>query len=773
MNMKTIRERLLAGSLIIITLTTFTLILVNNLYYNKRARIADMAYRIEEINSDFYKLYNLSKDLKNADSVSDLKKKFTGDQQFSIQNLRIKLDNLEKISEKAHVDLGNNLQAIYDELGSLKIIPKILLQVYAGGTDHLNINEFATEQEISQLDKSFLNIESYITALSAKVLFKKNQNFRNLHLLYIVITIITIALSMLGSIFLSDALARPLKIVSASISEFVSNKFRIKKPVELKSASLEVKNINRSFNFMAEELMKHEQIRDEALRNIEIERTHYKQLAELLPLSIFEIDTEERLIFMNRNFREKFKLPEKLPELKLKDIVANSPQHCIIEQSSTLDAYEFKALKSDKTTFSALLYMDTIDLGINFGGKRGIIVDISERIKYIEALKREKLRAEGSDKLKSAFLANVSHEIRTPMNGIIGFSQLLSLEKVSSKTRKKYIEHITDSGETLLKIIDDIIDFSKIESGTIDIYYEKTEIASLIDDIYDYYKLNIQKNKPQLQFFLTNEIEPKTLVKTDRSRLRQILINLLNNAMKFTSKGSISIHAGIKKNEIQVSVKDTGIGIPADKLAIIFERFRQAEDYTSRKFGGTGIGLSIVKQLLEIMHGRIEVFSEVNKGSEFVFYLPVNNNPVNENYMNRFGEHNFTSKKILVAEDHESSYYLLEVILKSTGATLLRARNGIEIIKLLNNNPDSHLILMDFNMPVMNGYKATEIIRQINQVIPIIALTAMVHPVEKEHAYKVGCEEVISKPFDKKILLDKMAYHLYKTKEIECMDFIS
>ncbi|MBN2613178.1 MAG: PAS domain S-box protein [Bacteroidales bacterium] len=373
-----------------------------------------------------------------------------------------------------------------------------------------------------------------------------------------------------------------------------------------------------------------------------------------------------------------------------------------------------------------------------------------QRKKMIRDLVNAKEKAEESDRLKLAFLANISHEIRTPMNGILGFLDLLQRPNLADDQRDKFIEVVNQSGQRLLATINDIMEISKIESGLVELQYAEINIAEALNYHYEFFKQ--QALAKHLSFIRKDTVTGnQSLVKTDKHKLDGILSNLLSNALKFTHEGGIEFGNYIKGDELVFYVKDTGIGIPPERLNSIFDRFVQAEQGLTRQYEGSGLGLSIAKAYIEIMKGRIWVESEINKGSTFYFsipYHPLHKQPESESPATPV----FTGKKdkitVLLAEDDEISYEYLEFIIKNEGLNLLHAVNGEDTVKIVRENPSVSLVLMDIKMPGMNGLDATREIRKFNSQIPIIAQTAHALSGDKDKAIEAGCNDYISKPIE-------------------------
>jgi len=414
-------------------------------------------------------------------------------------------------------------------------------------------------------------------------------------------------------------------------------------------------------------------------------------------------------------------------------------------------------LKNNKKIFVELSASIIKDANDRPQGIVAITKDITERKEYEQNLRIEKEKAEQSDKLKSAFLANMSHEIRTPMNAILGFSELLQNEKIQNEERDEYLKIINNKGNELLLIINDIIDISKIEAGDIKLFRQEFEVNPFLRDMYNTF--NEEKNlmsKEQVQLRLSVPKGNNPVMNSDQSRIKQILSNLLNNALKFTEEGFIELGYRLMQNKtIEFYVQDTGIGIPKDKHAVIFDRFRQADESVSSIHGGTGLGLAISKNLVYLLGGEIYLDSEESQGSVFKFNLKYLKNDIKEvsdsvqdkiKPKKPFETIDLINKRILVVEDDSANYLFIESFLKRTQAEITWAKDGVQAVDLCKDSNHFDMILMDIRMPRMNGIEATKQIRKKDKQIPIIALTAYAFANDKEKALQAGCNSYLPKP---------------------------
>ena len=391
-----------------------------------------------------------------------------------------------------------------------------------------------------------------------------------------------------------------------------------------------------------------------------------------------------------------------------------------------------------------------------------IILDVTQRNEAEQALIEAKEKAEESDRLKSAFLTNMSHEIRTPMNGILGFTDLLRTSNLSEADRAEYIDIIKLSGNRMLSTINDLIEISSIETGVVSVTESETNINDVVHFLYSFFDLQSRQKGLRLECH-TPLPDDQAVVITDKSKLDSILINLIRNAIKFTYGGSVIFGYEALDQELEFYVTDTGIGIPADKLDSVFERFVQADLRLTRPYEGSGLGLSISKAYVAMLGGNIWVESRQNIGSTFRFTIPRKTTERTcPEILSTPAHHPSNPLKnsiILIAEDDDINYTYMKKILFPLCKSVLRACDGKEVIDQFKANPGIGIIFMDIKMPEMDGYEATRIIREFDKEVLIIAQTAYAFKREQEKALEAGCNDYISKPFDAGTLLDKINQH--------------
>ena len=389
--------------------------------------------------------------------------------------------------------------------------------------------------------------------------------------------------------------------------------------------------------------------------------------------------------------------------------------------------------------------------------------DITKMKQVHDDLIKANIDAETSNRLKTSFLANISHEIRTPLNSVVGFSNLLLSNDLSPEAREEYVEHINHNSEKLLQIIGDIIDLSRLESSQIEITYEEASVNDIVNEIVVEARQLIKRSEKPVILNMKNMLgENSDLIFTDKIWLKRVLSHLMDNAVKFTLDGSVDLSYYKENEELYFNIKDTGIGINEENLGRIFEEFRQEIDGHHRPFEGLGIGLTLAKEVVERMGGKILVQSEKGIGSEFSFSIPYRPaGSTGTRLRSMIADQsalpiNWVSKKCLLVDDNKDVLLYLNRILFDTGITVMTARSGPEAIEAIRNNKGIDVILLDMQMPEMNGIEATKEIRKIRKDIPIIAQTAFIFEDDKDIILEAGCDACLIKPIRKEHLLTVM-----------------
>jgi len=442
----------------------------------------------------------------------------------------------------------------------------------------------------------------------------------------------------------------------------------------------------------------------------------------------------------------------------------------IIKDNLSFAVFEFQFETFDKRTIwaecRASYQNKTIFINIS---------DISPQKSYLEQLVRSKDAAESSKKVKENFLANMSHELRTPVNGIIGLTQLLRKTHVNDQ-QSSLLELLETSSASLLGVINDVLDISKIEAGKFSIVRATNNLPEVVESAYKL--LKFKADEKVIDLFLEIDTKVPEYLNFDSLRLNQILMNLLSNAIKFTDRGYVKLKVSVlqktnDKVKIKFTVEDSGIGIASDRLSRIFDSFEQAEDDTANKYGGTGLGLTIVKKLAELKGGELTFSSQVGKGSVFSFtnWYDIANKPKqsNSNKAKLAKLEPFENISVLLAEDNLVNQFVLSKMLSDWGITVEVVDNGRKVIDKLREH-DYNLILMDTHMPELNGYQAAKIIRvdfaEPKRSVPIISLSAAALDYEQEEAITAGMNDVLSKPFQPYELHEKIQKLLRVIKPI-------
>ena len=435
------------------------------------------------------------------------------------------------------------------------------------------------------------------------------------------------------------------------------------------------------------------------------------------------------------------------------DTIATSPFLAIDASTTIPEAASIAMRRCQNTQYDPVVITQS-------NGKFMGTVSISDLLeRFQDELIKHRELAELANRSKSVFLANMSHEIRTPLNAIIGFSDVLEME-LSDPEHRKYLSYIKNAGNVLLNLISDILDLSRIDAGKLDIKCEKIIITDTLNELFNMFQWKAQSKNLNLLFETSGELSEPIMI--DGLRIRQILINLIGNAIKFTEKGFVKVKTFSSSNKIIFMVEDTGVGIPADQHARIFEAFNQCDGQDMAKYGGTGLGLTITQQLAHLMDGNIQLASAPGQGSTFTVELPLH--LIHENAVSSRTDdvdtrsYNFRGS-VLIVDDVEYNRLLLKTLLKKHDLTIHEAVDGIHAIEMAKKFcPD--IILMDIKMPRMDGYAATREIRLISHLssVPVIAMSAASPALNNFDASLF--QEYIMKPFQHKQIYEAIGKHL-------------
>jgi len=502
-----------------------------------------------------------------------------------------------------------------------------------------------------------------------------------------------------------------------------------------------------------------EKVREEREEN----QFRLQSILDNTPLIMFIKDLDGRYLLINRSFREAFEVTDEIVIGKTDFDFEDDDAAIRYRESDEKVIALMEHVQTDETVQMAdgehnllIVKFPLFDRENILYGVGGIATDITERVQSREKLVEAKRKAESAEQLQEQFLANMSHEIRTPLNGIIGMTNILQHTPLSEE-QDEFVQIIRQSSDNLLMLINDILDLSKIKAGKLSMEEVSFDLQKLLDQAVAQFRLKAKEKGLTLSIHCDRSV-PLHLT-GDPLRITQILSNLLSNAMKFTEAGSIEVRVcelqqqKDGKTNLSISVTDTGIGIPDEKLEHVFESFEQAARETSRKYGGTGLGLSITRQLCEMMGGTIAASSEFGKGTTFRVQLPLiiaEEVPVvtqaNDGLKNRNDD--ISGKKVLVAEDNEINQKVIMHVLQRVGISTTIVNNGKEAVDLLEAGEEFDLIILDLQMPIMNGFQtATYIRKKLEITVPIIAMTASALRNEKMRCFELGMNEYLTKPF--------------------------
>ncbi len=498
----------------------------------------------------------------------------------------------------------------------------------------------------------------------------------------------------------------------------------------------------------------------------------FRGIYENSSIGIFRTTIEGKFLLANPTMYKLFGYDsfEKFSKKNASEIYLNPKERIQftseINKGGFIKGYETKGVKKDGTI---IYFRESAHAVKNEEGEiiyyDGILEDYTEKKMMEQNLIHAKEEAENADRLKSSFLANMSHEVRTPLNGIMGFSNLLGQPGLSEDLRFKYTKIIQSRGKDLLRIINDILDVSKLEVNQLKLYYKEFNVYSLLEQIHVIYKqkLEILERKELTLKLNIDDIDKNLFISGDETRIKQILTNFIDNSIKFTESGTIEYGCTLKNDSLlHFYVIDTGIGIPDEMQEIIFERFRQNDETATRNYGGNGLGLAICKGLAELMNGNVGVVSKEDEGSTFYFNLPAKFIGVlaEEEKEEKEINYNWPDKKILVVEDDDMSSALIEEYFSITKATIKIAIDGYSAIRILKEENNFDLIFLDIGLPDILGYEVAKQVKEFNAKIPIIAQTAYAMKDDKTKCKEAGCDDYLQKPITQKKLIKKAAKFL-------------
>lgn len=505
---------------------------------------------------------------------------------------------------------------------------------------------------------------------------------------------------------------------------------------------------------------------EEALKKSE---EKYRRMFENVQDVLYQSDTEGKIIEISPSIyriagyrRDELigqPVCQLFDELRYREEFVNE-----ISNKGNVNDYEIRLkTKSGNYLFTSLsAHLRFSNAGFNLGIE-GLIRPIEERKEFESKLEKAKAKAEETDRLKTAFLHNISHEIRTPLNAILGFGALLSDPAITKDEQASYLASIQEASDQLISIIGTLLDISGAEAKTLVRHETSFNLNTTLRNLHRQFSLKASENSNTLQ--LNSGLSDENAeIRTDSTRLIQIISNLLVNALKFTTNGKVEFGYKAKEGELEFYVFDNGIGIPADQHSRIFESFYQVDGALSRKYEGTGLGLSISKAYVELLGGRIWLTSAPGLGSQFFFTIPFEKKTeLKEEKKNNRTEITLDGVAlltILVAEDNDINFNLIKSYLSGQNVRLLKAQNGKEAMDICSSTDDIDIILLDIRMPVMDGYTAAKMIKQLRPGIPLIAQTAYAE--EKELILKSGFDDIIAKPFRKNELLKIIEEHMLR-----------
>jgi len=727
--------------------------------FGLKGELADYAQRIEEVaalkSNDIRMLRKIENDyFFNTDTASIT----VFSNILSRINTRISVSNLPESEKKAALGILNNYGDAFLRLAQLDRKTGII----------------RNRALRASLNDAIAGIEILFSTLNDKTQVAQRTLLARLRFYYVLTLLVIFSMALLFSYKTSKHIVSHLEALTNYISALASGNAGSNHPIDLQNSAREIKQIYREFRNLFSQLKVWEKQRDSAIQHADDNQQRYRELADMLPQSVFETDSYGNYTYVNRAWHQSFGYNDQdLNEgLNLIETLISESNAEDILGAKKIENSSFIAVRKNGSRFPVSVYTDNILKNSKIAGRRGIIIDITERVNYIRSLQQETSKAKTSDELKSSFLANMSHEIRTPMNSIIGFSNLLASEQVPETQKKDFTHYIQTSSEILLNLVDDIIDIAKIEAGELKIIKKECNLTALGTELLTTSTEARKKfNKQHIQLrFIKDDLNPDICLKTDPFRLRQILINLINNAIKFTEKGSVEFGYSIKDDTvIEFYVKDTGPGLSREELDMIFERFKRAKRSDEKNIVGTGLGLAIAKNLVQLLGGEMWVDSSAGIGTTFLFTLPYLRPTIlpseDANTYHAAESYNWQGKKILIVEDDPNSFKFLTELLKKTRIEILHASNGKAAVDVVKNDSAIDIVLMDIQLPVMDGLEATRLIKGINQHLPVIAQTAYAMAGDKDKMKFAGCDDYISKPLSSRQLQAVIHHFLFVAKK--------
>ncbi len=513
----------------------------------------------------------------------------------------------------------------------------------------------------------------------------------------------------------------------------------------------------------------------------------FRTLTENSPDIILRLNNKGQVLFFNMAFIEQFNflneesvVGKSLTDLGILDELVGSTWQAKID-----DVFLFEENLSMELGFSDEtneLYYDWIMTPeTDNSGVVNTLLAIGRNVMARKNVERElmesKVKAEESEKLKTSFLANMSHELRTPLNAIVGFSALLRGNDISVEEKDEYVDVIHKNSDSLMSMINNIIDVAKIESGKISVEKEKVNLNSLLDSLYNDFLPRIElEHKGRVKLYLSKPEDGEVNFVSDPIRLRQVLVNLIGNAIKFTIKGFIEFGYEVVDTSLKIFVRDTGIGISEAKQKLIFEPFRKAAESKNQIYRGTGIGLSICEKIVNALGGKIGLLSEKGQGAEFFFTHPIEMDSEANKYQNNIRKtitfsqpvlpknYHWPNKLVLLVDENSSAHLQMRKLIEKTGLTLVSARTAAGASKLLQNRKDIHLVLMDLKFPDADGFELVRIIKHQNRELPVIAHTVKAVNGERKRLIEGAFDACVAKPTEKEELLMVMDRFLLTSK---------